>query len=80
MKTVRSARESSGGPFRLAVLAAAGLLWVAELVVVAITVRTGLQVGVVIAAFSMMWFWPRSGTRARGVKSARRALVAGLRS
>jgi hypothetical protein len=80
MKTVRSARESSWGPFRLAVLAAAGLLWVVELVVVAITVRTGLQVGVVIAGFSMMWFWLRSGTRTGGAKIGRGALVARLRS
>ena len=80
MKTVRSARESSWRPLRVAVLAAAGLLWVVELVVVAITVRTGLQVGVVIAGSSMMWFWLRSGTRASGAKSARRALVARLRA
>lgn len=79
MKTVRSARESSWRALRVAVLAAAGLLWVVELVVVAITVRAGLQVGVVIAGFSMMWFWLRSGTRASGAKSVRRALVARLR-
>jgi hypothetical protein len=80
MKIIRSARESSGGPLRLLVLAIAGLLWLFELVVVAVTVRTGLQVGIVTAGFSMMWFWLRSGPRASGAKRARRALVARLRS
>jgi hypothetical protein len=80
MKTVRSARESSWGPLRLAVLAITGLVWLVELVVVAITVRTGLQVGVVIARFSMMWLWLRSQNRPSSAKSVRRALAARLQS
>jgi hypothetical protein len=79
MKTVRSARESSWWPLRLTVLAIAGLLWLVQFVVVAITARTGLQVGVVIAGFSMMWFWLRSQHRASSAKSARRILAARLR-
>ena len=80
MKTIRSAREASAGPLRLLVLAIAGLLWLVELVVVAVRVRTGLQIGVVMVGFSMMWVWLRSGTRASRAKSARRGLVARLRS
>jgi hypothetical protein len=80
MKTVRSARESSGGPLRPLVLAIAGLSWLVEFVVVAVTVRTGLQVGVVIAGFSMMWFWLRSQSRAGSAKSARHALATQVRS
>jgi len=49
-------------------------------VVVAVTVRTGPQVGVVIAGFWVMWFWLRSQARTGGAKIGRRALVARLRS
>jgi hypothetical protein len=79
MKIGRSARESSWGPLRLTVLAIAGLLWLVELVVVAITVRTGLQVGVLIASLSMMWFWLRSQHRASSAPSAQGAQLARLR-
>ena len=43
MKTVRSARESSWWPLRHTVLAIAGLLWLVQFVVVAITARTGFR-------------------------------------
>ena len=79
MKTVRSDRESSWWPLRHTVQAIAGLWWLVQFVVVAITARTGLQVGVVIAGFSMMWFWLRSQHRASVAKSARRALAARVR-
>jgi hypothetical protein len=68
MKTVRNARESSWGPLRLTLLAIGALVWLIQFVVVAITARTGLQVGVVIAGFSVMWFWLRSQHRASGVR------------
>jgi hypothetical protein len=79
MKTVRNARESSRWPLRLTLLAIGALVWLIQFVVVAITARTGLQVGVVIAGFSMMWFWLRSQHRASGAKSARRALATRVR-
>jgi hypothetical protein len=68
MKTVRNARESSWWPLRLTLLAIGALVWLIQFVVVAITARTGLQVGVVIAGFSMMWFWLRSQHRASGAR------------
>jgi hypothetical protein len=84
MKVVQSTRESSWLPLRLTVPVIAGLLWLAEFAVVAIVVRTGLQVGVVISALSMMWLWlsrtrvRRAGEDNGSPKSDRRTLAASL--
>jgi hypothetical protein len=53
----------------------AGPLWLVQFVVVTITARTGLQIGVVIAGFSIMWFWLRSQHRASVAANARRVLA-----
>lgn len=79
MQTVRNARESSWWPLRFTLLAIGGLVWLIQFVVVAITARTGLQLGVIIAGFSMMWFWLRSQHRASGARSPRRALTVRVR-
>jgi hypothetical protein len=55
MKTGRGIRE----------LPTAGLLWLVELVAMAIAVRTGLQLGVALAGFWAVWSWAGAGRSSR---------------
>jgi hypothetical protein len=64
MKTGQGIRE----------LPTAGLLWLVELVAMAIAVRTGLQLGVALVGFWAVWSWLG---RSRPIDARRAGLAAG---